>query len=307
MHPWISAAVRALEQRKTPVFCVHYATPSIAGERAPIAAVAVRVLGLSQTKLFSQAIMAEREGINTTDIPQHLVALERATLNELLCYVDRMRAKYPDAYWVHWAMRDMTFGWPHLEHRAQLLLARTFALEEERLIDLHAHLALEYGREFVPRPQLLHLAQLNNVNMCEALPGIDEIHAWQLGEYDRIGRSTAKKAEVLGHLLTRYVQGKLTLGDVKRQRRRRRWPLCTEATVNRELLTATQAARVCGVSRATWYRKLAEGATPLPLKLGTRSLWDARELRLWIDAQCPVWKVWRNERSKLGLREKEGI
>jgi predicted DNA-binding transcriptional regulator AlpA len=300
MFPWIIATNRALTQRKPPVFCVHYATLSVDLERAPIAAVAVRVLGLSQTKLFSQAIMAEREGV--TSIPQQQKSLEQATLNEFLCYVDRMRAKYPEAYWVHWAMRDMAFGWPHLEHRLQLLLGKTFALDEERLIDLHAHLALEYGREFVPRPQLLHLAQLNEVNMQHALAGTEEIAAWRAGKHDLVGRSTAKKAEAVGHLLTRYVYGQLVLGDLKRQRRRKQWPICAEPTVQRELLSAMQAARVCGVSRATWYRKLAAGETPLPMKLGGRSLWDARELRLWIDAQCPVWGLWRSERAKLGLQ-----
>ena len=54
------------------------------------------------------------------------------------------------------------------------------------------------------------------------------------------------------------------------------------------LLGADQAARLCGVSRRTWWSLHAAGKTPLPVRLGRRTLWRAAELDGWIAAGCPA-------------------
>lgn len=302
MPPWIKSIREARECREMPLFCVHYASHIDPVTHSPkVNALAVHVLGFDQTKVFSMGLMAEREGLSIHDIPHRQLELERLLFDEFHCYLNRMQAKYPAAWWFHWAMRDASFGWPVLEHRSLALLKRSLPITEDQQVDLHAWLTNEYGRDFVPRPQLLHLAELNGLNTVNVVAGTQEMQLSVCGDDEVVRRSTAKKAELIGHLLVRYAQGKLVIGTGIKRQRQRSWPLCADASLTRELLNAVQASRICGISRATWYRLMAEARVPVPLKIGRRSLWDARELRLWIEAKCPPMKAWQMERKLVGL------
>jgi predicted DNA-binding transcriptional regulator AlpA len=55
---------------------------------------------------------------------------------------------------------------------------------------------------------------------------------------------------------------------------------------------AAQAARLCGVSRATWYSLRKAGRVPRPVRLGRRVLWRVEELREWMAAGCPPLSRW---------------
>ena len=81
MHPWISAVLKTLEQRRPPLFCVHYACDSLVSARnqtSMVSAIAVRILGMDQTKVFSLGLMAEREGLAPADIAQQRTSLEKS-------------------------------------------------------------------------------------------------------------------------------------------------------------------------------------------------------------------------------------
>ncbi len=47
------------------------------------------------------------------------------------------------------------------------------------------------------------------------------------------------------------------------------------------------AARMFGVSEATWDRKVAAGKTPAPVKLGSRTLFRRTDLELWLEHGFP--------------------
>ena len=73
------------------------------------------------------------------------------------------------------------------------------------------------------------------------------------------------------------------------------------------LLPAPKAARLCGISEATWYRLKAAGKVPVPVRLGGRVLWKVEELRRWCAAGCPDQRSWlalehANGRSRLAGR-----
>jgi predicted DNA-binding transcriptional regulator AlpA len=53
------------------------------------------------------------------------------------------------------------------------------------------------------------------------------------------------------------------------------------------LVPAKLAARLCGISKASWERLHAAGKVPAPVRLGGRVLWRLEELRRFIDAGCP--------------------
>jgi predicted DNA-binding transcriptional regulator AlpA len=60
----------------------------------------------------------------------------------------------------------------------------------------------------------------------------------------------------------------------------------------------TVAARLAGVSRATWWRLHAAAKTPAAVKLGRKRLWNRAELEAWIAAKCPGRREWEAMRSQ---------
>jgi len=69
------------------------------------------------------------------------------------------------------------------------------------------------------------------------------------------------------------------------------------------LVPAPQAARLSGVSEATWWRLHAAAKVPRPVKLGGRTLWRAEELREWVRAGIPDHRTWEAlQASERGCR-----
>jgi predicted DNA-binding transcriptional regulator AlpA len=67
------------------------------------------------------------------------------------------------------------------------------------------------------------------------------------------------------------------------------------------LLTAAQAAELCGLSLATWYRMASAGRCPAPVRLSRGCVrWRAEELRDWINAGCPDRRIWEAQRRAKG-------
>ena len=58
------------------------------------------------------------------------------------------------------------------------------------------------------------------------------------------------------------------------------------------LLSADEAARLCGVSTRTWRRHDAAGKIPKAVRLGGRTLWRRRELEDFVAASCPGRSDW---------------
>jgi len=58
------------------------------------------------------------------------------------------------------------------------------------------------------------------------------------------------------------------------------------------LLTAKQAAAICGKSLRTWRTWDSAGWIPQPVRIGRSTLWRADELREWVAAGCPRRDEW---------------
>ena len=67
------------------------------------------------------------------------------------------------------------------------------------------------------------------------------------------------------------------------------------------LVDTDQAAALCGMSPASWYRLKAAGKTPAPVRLGGRVLYRTEDLRLWVALGCPPRKEFE-ARKATGLR-----
>jgi len=59
------------------------------------------------------------------------------------------------------------------------------------------------------------------------------------------------------------------------------------------LLDATQASKLLGVSRATFWTYHSAGKVPLPIRLSPRVVkWRRAELEAWVQAGCPRRAMW---------------
>ena len=63
------------------------------------------------------------------------------------------------------------------------------------------------------------------------------------------------------------------------------------------LVDARTAAKLCGVSRATWWSMHSQGRVPLPVRIGRRTLWRTAELSDWTAAGCPPRDRWHGTKG----------
>jgi predicted DNA-binding transcriptional regulator AlpA len=64
------------------------------------------------------------------------------------------------------------------------------------------------------------------------------------------------------------------------------------ATGQPMLLSAGQAAELCGVSEPTWWRRNSAKEVPAPAKFGGRTCWHRLELERWLAAGLPARETW---------------
>lgn len=53
------------------------------------------------------------------------------------------------------------------------------------------------------------------------------------------------------------------------------------------LLTAGEAARLCGRSEASWWRDNSAGRCPMSVKIGGSTRWRRSDLVQWVQDGCP--------------------
>jgi predicted DNA-binding transcriptional regulator AlpA len=60
------------------------------------------------------------------------------------------------------------------------------------------------------------------------------------------------------------------------------------------LLTASEAAKLCGKSLRTWRSWDAAARIPRPIRIARSLLWRADELRAWVAEGCPRRDIWES-------------
>jgi predicted DNA-binding transcriptional regulator AlpA len=74
------------------------------------------------------------------------------------------------------------------------------------------------------------------------------------------------------------------------------------AAVEPLLVNTRQAAALCGIGRATWFRLKAMGKTPAPVMLAGRVLYRVEDLRLWVALGCPSRREFEARKAAGGRR-----
>lgn len=114
--------LQSVENDPNRIYIIHYSSQSLFDAEAEalsprITSVVVRHYVSAQTVSFATHTVAERLGIAPADVEARYDEIEGALLTQFYEFVRDRRSMI----WVHWNMRNITFGFEHLEHRFRVL------------------------------------------------------------------------------------------------------------------------------------------------------------------------------------------
>lgn len=191
-------------------YIIHYSCQSLYDDNdalSPrITSIAITHFATEQTVSFSTHSIAEELHIAREGVKARFDEVELKLLTEFYLFVRDRR----DKFWIHWNMRNLTYGFEHLEHRYRVLGGDNASIiPVERRINLNDMLSERYGKDYAAHPKLKSLMVLNGGVHRHFLTGEEEVQAFQNDEFIRMHNSTLAKVGFLQSVLSKFIKGKL--------------------------------------------------------------------------------------------------
>lgn len=204
------AFIREVKKAPQIFYTIHYSCQSLyddnEGLSPRITSIAITHYATGQAVSFSTHSIAEELRIGREDVLGNFDAVELQLLTGFYQFVRDRR----DKYWVHWNMRNLTYGFEHLEHRYRALGGRDASvIPVERRLNLNDLLADRYGSDYAHHPKMKSLMELNGGIPRHFLEGKEEIQAFENKEFIRMHNSTLSKVGFLNSTIRKMVTGKL--------------------------------------------------------------------------------------------------
>jgi hypothetical protein len=202
--------VKEIKERPQNFFIVHYSCQSLnddnEGLSPRITSIAVTHYATEQTVSFSTHSIAEELHIQREEVKDRFDDIELELLTKFYAFARDRR----DRFWIHWNMRNLTFGFEHLEHRFRVLGGLDApVIPVERRLNLNDLLADRYGSDYAPHPKMKSLWDLNGGVHRHYLNGEEEVQAFQNNEFIRMHNSTLAKVGFFFLVIRGMVAGKL--------------------------------------------------------------------------------------------------
>lgn len=202
--------IKRVKSHPEDFYIIHYSCQSLYDDNEAlsprITSIAVDHYATEQAVSFSTHSIAEELHIPRESVRERFDEVERKLLQDFYAFVRDRR----DKYWVHWNMRNLTFGFEHLEHRFRVLTGHDGpVIPVERRLNLNDLLADRYGGGYAKHPKLLSLMELNGGVHRHFLNGMEEVQAFQNNEFIRMHNSTLSKIGFLHIVVRKLVHGKL--------------------------------------------------------------------------------------------------
>jgi len=200
-----SARQRIAELFRHPatVYVIHYACQSFNHGRqlqSPrVTSIVARNVGTGHTETFSLQAEAELLGLSPVGVLARMDGLERNMLDKFFRFVAINR----HARFVHWKMRNATYGFAAIEHRYSVLGGGPIGIPEMQRFDLAWLLEEIYGSDYVEAPHFETLARLNKLSLANFLSGEREAEAFSRSDYVSVQRSTTAKVGLFFDILHR--------------------------------------------------------------------------------------------------------
>jgi len=159
-----------------------------------------------QTVTFAMHAVAEELGIPRIEVASRYDDVERAILERYYAFARDRREKT----WVHWNMRNVVFGFEHLEHRYRVLTkAEPPSIPVEVRVNLNDVFKQRYGSNYAADPKMQTLMDLNGPRDPRFMTGSEEAKAFLATDFIRMHSSTICKVEFFRHALELSVKGRL--------------------------------------------------------------------------------------------------
>jgi len=202
--------LKQLRRHPENFYIIHYSCQSLYDDNEAlsprITSIAITHYATEQTVSFSTHSIAEELNIPREGVKDRFNEVELKLLSEFYLFVRDRR----DKFWIHWNMRNLTYGFEHLEHRYRVLGGDNAAIiPVERRINLNDMLSQRYGSNYASHPKLKSLMELNGGVHRHFLTGEEEVKAFQNDEFIRMHNSTLAKIGFFHSVLRKLIKGKL--------------------------------------------------------------------------------------------------
>lgn len=191
-------------------YIIHYSCQNLNDENEAlsprITSIAINHYSTSQSISFSTHSIAEELEIPRDKVLDRFDEVEFQLLDKFYKFIQDRR----DKHWVHWNMRNLTFGFEHLEHRYRVLGGTNpSVIGVERRINLNDLIADRYGEDYAKHPKMLNLMELNGGKHRDFLDGKEEVAAFKNQQFIRMHNSTLAKIGFFSSSMRKLVDGKL--------------------------------------------------------------------------------------------------
>lgn len=175
---------------------LHYACEGFDTPERRITSIAARNLGDGATRSFELDTELRRHGLDpATASDVQLNEAEKTVLDAFYGFVSR---NLNSTYWLHWNMRNATFGFAALENRHRLLGGAPIDVPEGQRLDLAGRMIDLYGDNYAaPENRLPSLAARNGLPTKHLIDGAEQAVALARRDYARVDRSLLNRIDIL--------------------------------------------------------------------------------------------------------------
>jgi hypothetical protein len=205
-----SQFIKAVKKNPENFFIVHYSCQNLNDDNATlsprITSIAINHYSSGQSVSFSTHSISEEMHIPRDDVLQRFDEVELELLTKFYKFIRDRR----DKFWVHWNMRNLTYGFEHLEHRYRVLGGNdAYVIDVERRLNLNDLIADRYGSDYAKHTKMMTLMELNGGKHRDFLNGKEEVEAFENKEYMRMHTSTLLKVGFFSSTMGKFISGKL--------------------------------------------------------------------------------------------------
>lgn len=199
--------INELKESRSKTLIIHYSCESFFnthGRTPRVTCIAVKNRDNGTTYAFSIHLMAQIKKKNINNLTdEEFDYLEREMLKEFYKFVDNHKT----FKWVHWNMRNASYGFEAISNRYKILDGKPVNIEDQFKYDLPEILGFIYTYKFEKhneptKGQFLNLSIRNNITSRDALKGADEALAFDQKDFLKLHMSTMRKAEMADRILT---------------------------------------------------------------------------------------------------------
>lgn len=193
-------------------YLIHYSCQNLyddnEGLSPRITSIAVTHFASEQTLSFSTHAVAEKLDIDRDNVASKFNEVELELLGEFYKFIKDRK----EMYWVHWNMRNLTYGFEHIEHRYKVLCQKDAPIiAVEKRINLNEVLKDRFGSGYVKDPKMSSLMELNGGIHRHFLKGPEEVEAFKNSEFIRMHNSTLCKIGFFQSLIEKLIKGELVV------------------------------------------------------------------------------------------------